>query len=127
MLWFFPAIVVIVCVAYLTWTFLKPRRLAASKRSMILSQWQSAQSQTDPHRRLLEADSVIARLLEALGFTGSMADKLRGAGKILPGLDGVWDAHKLRNRIAHEPGLRLTEVQVNRAMDAFDRVIRKFT
>jgi hypothetical protein len=56
-----------------------------------------------------------------------MADKLRGAEKMIPDLQGVWNAHKLRNRLAHEPGLVPSHHEVKHAAAAFERVLRKFT
>lgn len=126
MLWF-VTVIVILCAAYVAWRWFRPRRLPPAAKRMIVTQWQSAQSQSDPHRRLLEADSVVAHLLDALGFSGSMGDKLRAAKNLVPGLNDVWAAHKLRNRIAHEPGLKMTDADVNRALQAFGRVIAKYT
>lgn len=126
MLWI-SVILVALIAAYFLWSYVRPKRISVRQRAKIVSQWQSALSQQDPHRRLLESDAVISHLLEGLGFTGSMGDKLKAGAKVIPGLDDVWSAHKLRNRIAHEPGLRLTDTQVNGAVSAFDRVIRKYT
>jgi hypothetical protein len=100
--------------------------LPSHVKAKIRTQWQSVQSLPDPHRRILEADTVVAKLLEGLGFQGSMADKLKRGGKYVPDLNAVWAAHKLRNRIAHEPGVQLSEYDVKRAMSAFGRVVEKY-
>ena len=125
MLWFFPAIVVLVLCLFLWWKF-RRRGLSASSKKKIASQWQTVLNHDDPHRRLLEADAVLGHLLKELGHAGSVADQLRSAQSIIPGLQDVWAAHKLRNRIAHEPGIGLTDAEVSRAIQAFNRVIRKF-
>lgn len=125
MLWLFSAIV-LAAVLFWLWRSLRPARLTPTARTRLAAQWQKAISQPDTHRRLLDADAVLSILLGELGFTGSLGDKLRSAKGIIPGLQDVWGAHKLRNRIAHEPGIRLTDQEITRAIAAIERVIRKF-
>ena len=55
-----------------------------------------------------------------------MGDKLRRAGKYIPDLDDVWRAHKLRNRIAHEPGLTLSYRDVESALAALEKAVLRF-
>ncbi len=124
---FFIAIIALLLIALVAWKFL-PRgpRLSESGKRKVLNHWKHAKSQQDPHRMLLEADAVVAELLQLIGFSGSMGDKLKKGGKYLPDVDAVWHAHKLRNRIAHEPGLSIDPREAARAMQSFEAVIHKF-
>ena len=80
----------------------------------------------DPARRVLETEKVLDGILNSLGYEGSLADKLRRGGARLPDIEAIWAAHKLRNRIAHEPGITVTEKEAQLAVGAFARVIRRF-
>jgi hypothetical protein len=107
---------------------LRPRgkKLSAQDKQELLRHWDRVRSQQDPHRRVLDADAVIAQLLGKLGYQGSMADKLKRAAKQVPDLNAVWAAHKLRNRIAHEPGAAVADAEADRAVRALEKVLRKF-
>ena len=74
----------------------------------------------------MEGDAVLDAVLKDLGYSGTMADKLRRAHAQIPDIENVWRAHKLRNRIAHEPGVVLTPREVSAALDALEKAVFKF-
>lgn len=70
---------------------------------------------------ILEADSLVDHFLKKAGFSGEhMADRL---GQIVadrvPSIERVWKAHKLRNELAHTPGLTVTAAETKEALEAF--------
>ncbi|HSI21275.1 MAG TPA: hypothetical protein VLA04_06355 [Verrucomicrobiae bacterium] len=74
-----------------------------------------------------EADKLLDAALQAMNYGGgSMADRLRGAegrwGRELT--NEVWRAHKLRNQIAHEMGMRLAPGQAQVAIRTFATALR---
>ena len=102
------------------------RRIPASARRQIRQSWEHAASLPDPVRRVMEAEKAADRLLAELGFRGSFAEKLTAAGVRLGDMEPVWRAHKLRNRLAHEPGATASEAEADRALRAFGRLIAPF-
>jgi len=62
----------------------------------------------NPDSALMNADKLLDHTLGVLGHTGTLGDKLKKAGPLFHDLNGVWEAHKLRNKIAHEIGFKLT-------------------
>lgn len=117
---------VVIFIALAWWRFRRGPKLSGTAKSRILSQWEQVKTRADPHRRILEADSVLSSLLGELGFSGTTGDKLKKGGKYLPDINAVWHAHKLRNQIAHEPGMHLDDGKAARALAAFEKVISKF-
>jgi hypothetical protein len=115
-------LVLLGCALYLKKAW-KKNRLRGAARTRALEHMKRVRTLSDYHRRILDADSVLEHALGDLGYSGSMADKLRSAGKFLPGLQDIWTAHKLRNRIAHEPGIMITEKESDHAVTAFDRAV----
>lgn len=101
-------------------------KLSTASRSLIEKKWGQLASISDTHRRVLEADAVLDLTFRELGFQGSLGDKLKKAGKYLPNEDAVWKAHKMRNRIAHEPGHQLSESEAAEALKAFRKGIDAF-
>lgn len=76
---------------------------------------------------IIEADSMLDRLTKDMGLIGNdLGDRLRNAPKgDFQTLDNAWEAHKLRNRIAHE-GLKF-ELQYRDAKKAIEQYETVFT
>lgn len=75
---------------------------------------------------IIEADKMLDNLLRKLGYQGqTMAEKLK---QLDPGdvsaLEGVWFGHKLRNKIAHQPDIRVTYNDAKSAIEAFESAFR---
>ncbi|MCK9345248.1 MAG: hypothetical protein M0P64_04005 [Candidatus Pacebacteria bacterium] len=52
---------------------------------------------------ILEADNILDEVLEDMGYKGeTVAEKLKGMSRTkIASYDDIWEAHKLRNKIAH--------------------------
>ncbi len=63
----------------------------------------SSDNPSDWRLAIMEADIILDELLTSLGYLGtSIGDKLKGARpEIFASLQDAWDAHKVRNQIAH--------------------------
>lgn len=55
-----------------------------------------------PSKAILDADKILDKTLEIMGYQGSVAEKLKKAKTRFSNNNAVWRAHKLRNKIAHE-------------------------
>ncbi len=107
----------------IVWWRSRRRMLPVAVRAKFRREWERAAAQSDPVRRVVEAEKLLAALLGALGFRGTFAEKLRRAGPRLPACDDVWDAHRLRNRLAHEVGVTVSDREAERAVRAFGRAV----
>lgn len=90
-----------------------------------------ATSLNQPEWRLaiLEADTMLAELLDRRGFKGlSIGEQLKSADpERFKSLSDAWDAHKVRNQIAHEgSAFTLTERETKRVIGLYERVFREF-
>src|SRR3989338_6544681 len=77
---------------------------------------------------ILEADIILNELLDMQGYKGeTIADKMKQVDRNkFNSIESAWDAHKIRNRIAHEGGLTLTPREVRNAITLYERVFREF-
>lgn len=77
---------------------------------------------------IIEADKLVDRVLEEAGFKGeSMGERLTLISKDkLPNLDSLWEAHKLRNIVVHDPNYLVTHSQAREAIDVYERVLKEF-
>ena len=74
---------------------------------------------------VLEADKLLDQALRDRGLSGkSMADRMKQCqGKWTNG-NGVWAAHKLRNRLAHETDVRIDYERTKQALIAFKQGLK---
>lgn len=100
-------------------------RLTDGERDFVRRQWRLVGAGTQPKHDILEADKLLDFVLGRLGYTGSLGEKLQQAGPRFAGLDAVWAAHKLRNRLAHEIGFTPTATETRQALQSFARALRQ--
>ncbi|MDD5103651.1 MAG: hypothetical protein PHX93_04585 [Candidatus Peribacteraceae bacterium] len=128
MLWFiFPIGFALLSLGFVIWASLRRRtKIPHLHRVRLREAWNAAIALSDPSRRVLEAEKVCDAVLKALGYTGTFAEKLQQAGPRLTRLDDIWNAHRLRNRIAHEMNIRVSAAQSDRALKAFATIVHHF-
>jgi hypothetical protein len=89
----------------------------------------SSASQSDWRQAVLEADIVLDDILTSLGYQGDgIGEKLK---RVNPGdmksLNEAWEAHKVRNQIAHEGSqFPLTQHEANRVVNLYKKVMEEF-
>lgn len=78
---------------------------------------------------IIEADIMLDELLRAQGYHGdSIGEMLKGVEKSdMLSLDAAWEAHKVRNQIAHGGGdYLLNERDAKRTVALFEAVFKEF-
>ncbi|OHA88719.1 MAG: hypothetical protein A2653_00250 [Candidatus Zambryskibacteria bacterium RIFCSPHIGHO2_01_FULL_43_25] len=78
---------------------------------------------------IIEADIVLNDMLDAMGYRGeTIADKLKNVEESdFHTVDAAWEAHKVRNMIAHEgANFAVTEREVRRVIDLYRQVFEEF-
>jgi hypothetical protein len=78
---------------------------------------------------IIEADVILDELLKTLGYVGeSIGDMLKSVDKSdFLSLDDAWEAHKVRNSIAHTgQNFELNERETKRVVGLFEKVFKEF-
>ncbi len=119
-------LVVLVIFVVFRWWVARSRYLPPAQARALWKHFTAAEAQSDPHRRVLDAAKTFESALKAKGYRGSLGDMLRVAGPAIPAVQSVWDALKLRNRLAHEPGAQADAKTADRAAAAFERALTVF-
>lgn len=89
----------------------------------------SSNNPADWKAAIMEADIMLDDLLDTLGHHGdSMGDKLKQIEQSdFNTLNEAWEAHKVRNKIAHEGGdYLLTEREARRIIGLYQKVFEEF-
>ena len=99
------------------------------------SEWEAIQdhlaSESDENWRLaiIEADRILESLMEEQGFLGdTLGDKLDEAGKVgkIVSIPKAWEAHKVRNQIAHEGmSFNLSKREATRVLGLYEDVFKE--
>lgn len=90
----------------------------------VIQGYMSSQSEALWRIGIMEADNLLLEVLDEKGYGGDgVGEKLKNAS--FRTIDLAWDAHKIRNRIAHEGSdFELTEREAKRAFTLFESVFR---
>ena len=89
----------------------------------------SSENPSDWRFAILEADVMLDELFTQIGYRGvSLGEKLKGATRDdVVNIDAAWEAHKIRNQIAHEGGdYILTQREAKRVIELYSQVFREF-
>lgn len=74
---------------------------------------------------ILNADKLLGHALKERGVKGeTMGERMKMSKDVFSDNNAVWTAHKLRNRIAHEPDVSVSYAQARRALVAFKRALK---
>lgn len=114
----FAGLAVLIVIAVM-WSVRRRRRISPKDRETIQAMWRHVLSLQTAESQVLEADKVLDEIMRILGAKGTFADKLRQLGPRLQSVQPLWNAHKLRNRLAHEPGARTNAKEAAQALQAF--------
>jgi hypothetical protein len=78
---------------------------------------------------ILEADIALDEILNKIGVPGdTIGDKLKNVERSdFTTIDSAWEAHRIRNRIAHEGAdFDLNEREARRVIALYEQVFREF-
>lgn len=74
---------------------------------------------------VIEADSMLDEILARMGFAGeSLGERLKlVTTEIVPNISEVFEAHKIRNNIVHDPDYRLTLDQARKTLSVYEKTL----
>lgn len=95
------------------------------------SRWMSIEQQlkrdelSTYHLAIINADKLLDQALQDRAFSGqTMAERLKSANANWSNANSVWSAHKLRNRIAHEPDATVGFDEARRALIGYKQALK---
>lgn len=108
--------------------FVKSSRRGFSDKDQrfIMVKWEEifSVSKSDFKNAIIEADKLLDHVLSKKGYSGSLGDKLKKAAPLFTDLNGIWAAHKVRNRLAHEMGFDVSPEETQNVLVQFKRALR---
>ncbi len=126
-LFFIGLIVIAALVSFIALRMRRKRNLPKSVSKRLWAQWAQVEATQDVHRKIVDAEKIVDHAMQELGSQGTFADKLRTAGPRFSAVQHIWEAHKLRNRIAHEVGINVSHREAQDAVNAFKRALKELS
>jgi len=86
-------------------------------------------NESDWRLAIMEADNILKEMLGVMGYHGdTIGDQLKSVEKSdFLTLSDAWEAHKVRNRIAHEgTDFRLSQREAQRIIGLYENVFKEF-
>lgn len=87
----------------------------------------SSESSAEWKIAILEADGLLDEILIKIGYQGeNMGERLKGIEPSdFDNLQNIWDAHKARNRIAHEPGIVIMKSEAEEILEKYEKALKE--
>lgn len=127
----FLVAVLIVAVMFFVILFLTKKSAKPLKREKYQSRWLAIESSLKRDNdashamAILNADKLLDQALRDRGFKGStMGERMKAANSEWSKREHVWGAHKIRNKIAHEPDVKVSYEIAARTLVAFKRALK---
>jgi len=106
----------------------RPQRLDVEKyrtRWLTIEQSLIRDNEASYHLAVMNGDKLVDQALKDLGYSGkTMGDRLKATRGQLSHRDAMWKAHKLRNKIAHEPDVKVKYDHARMALAGFKRALK---
>ena len=82
-------------------------------------------TETEWKLAIIDADDLLNEILKRMGYEGeTLGEKLKKVKKtILPNLDEVFQAHKIKSDIIHDPGYSLSFEQAKKVLEIYQRAL----
>ena len=136
----------LVCIGFIIYLFRKIDAIATSQRKLIYpaqqvvedvsnERWEKILKHTDSSNEndwrlaIIEADIMLDELLDNMSIDGeTIGDKLKRVEKSdFTTLDKAWEAHKIRNEVAHQgSGFLLNQREAKRVIGLYEAVFEEF-
>jgi len=75
---------------------------------------------------IIEADGLLNDIFKKMGYGGeTMGEILKQLDSaVLPDIDQIWEAHKTRNNVVHDPDYKLTLDQAKKVLGIYEKALR---
>ncbi|MFA7285916.1 MAG: hypothetical protein WC011_03680 [Candidatus Paceibacterota bacterium] len=98
-------------------------------RWLAVTEYINSENQNDWRLAIIEADSMLESLVDNLGFKGdTFGEKLKSIDpNKFKSLSALWDAHNVRNRIAHEgTEFGISHYEAKRVISIYEQIFRDY-
>lgn len=105
-----------------------PEETPKDDRWVMVQERVNSANPSDWKLAVLEADNMLDDLVRRMGFRGeNLGERLKAVEPSdFSSIQSAWEAHKVRNRIAHEGSFVLSQREARRIVGLYEQVFREF-
>jgi len=105
--------------------FIKSRTKKLSKKdSRIIKAELKKIDNLSNEEKIVTMDKLLDYALGKIGKTGTMHEKLKESGMVFGDINGVFKAHRLRNKIAHEVSVNVLGQEYKEAFKTYTKALK---
>lgn len=125
------AVIVIAAVILILLLSVNRRRKASFDSEYFQAQWQKILDslkigEAGWRLSIIDADKLCDQALQQHGAEGeSMGERLRTREGVFSHYNDLWSAHKFRNKLVHEPNVKLTRQLTERILREYHRALKE--
>ena len=140
---FFASILSIILISGIIYSYIRIREIWNDRNTRVLIREQDPVEETELHKRwrkiidksessnedqwkqsVLDADAILDEYTKHLGIVGNtLGERLKNAE--FPHVQDAWDAHKIRNKVAHQgDSFHLTQREARKAISLYEKVFK---
>lgn len=94
-------------------------------KQYFIEHWAKIENEQNNMVALIGADKLLDEALKRAHIRGeTMGERLKNAKGLIKDVNGVWFAHKLRNKVVHEPGADISFGETKRALRFFRNALK---
>ncbi len=100
-----------------------------SKRFLVVEKHMASDNSAEWRLAVMEADALLEEMVKRMGYEGTtLGEMLKNIERSdFNTLDDAWEAHKIRNQIAHQgSSFLLTKREAKRVTQLYEKVFREF-
>jgi len=128
-IFFIIALVILFAFILAFYVFIKTgsTKLTSTDQNFIKKQWGNVtrESSGNMHSAIINADKLLGYTLKLRGYIGSVGEQLKKSGGLFSSIDNVWRAHKTRNKIAHEVGVKISMQEGKKTLGIFKKALNE--
>lgn len=100
--------------------------LAEVQQKYVRKHWNQIAEEVynNPNLAIMEADKLLGYTMKARGVEGSVGEQLKKAPALFSDVNVVWSAHKLRNQIAHELGMKISVARAKTNLAIYKKALK---
>jgi|AntRauTorckE6833_2_1112554.scaffolds.fasta_scaffold33107_1 hypothetical protein len=94
----------------------------------VVNDYLKSANSSDWKLAILEADKMLDEMVKKMGYNGeNLGERLRQVeASDFESLNEAWEAHKVRNLIAHEAGYDVSFKEAKRILSLYEKVFKEF-
>ena len=121
------AVIVLFDILVIAFIYLKKKKNGLSKKEKgnYLRYWNEISNESDYAKAIMNCDKLLDLLLQKKGLKGSLGEKLKNSKAFFSDYEGVWRAHKIRNRIAHDMEDGISEKDAKNALIIYKKSFKE--